>query len=48
MAFVDHEDGQSFHILHRWKLKDVKKADHNSLYKEEMCCPHSMNHLIEF
>ena len=33
MAFVQHEDNLSFHILHQWKPKDLKKADHKSLCK---------------
>ena len=31
MTFVQHEDNLSFHILHQWKPKDLKKANHNSL-----------------
>ena len=31
MTFIQHEDNLSFHILHQWKPKDLKKSDHNSL-----------------
>ena len=35
MTFVQHEDNLSFHILHQWKSKDLKKANHNLLCYEE-------------
>ena len=47
MAFVQHEDNLSFHILHQWKPKDLKKADHKSLCEEEKCYRHWMNHCIK-
>ena len=37
MTYVQHEDNLSFDFLHQWKLKDLKKDDHNSLCKKEKC-----------
>ena len=48
MTFVYHENNLSFHILHQWKPKDLKKVDHILYQTFDLCCNRQKKYHFNF